>query len=70
MPLASWMRGRFGDFAREVWFGSGASKAGYLHRDAVERLFAQHRKGEADHGRMLYAIAVFGFWWLENRERA
>jgi asparagine synthase (glutamine-hydrolysing) len=70
MPLASWMRGRFGEFAREVWFDSGASKAGYLDRSAVERLFAEHGKGEADHGRMLYAIAVFGFWWLDNREHA
>ena len=57
------MRGRLGDFAREAWYDSGAATAGYLDADAVNRLFGEHKRGEANHSRMLYAIAVFGFWW-------
>ncbi|WP_340318166.1 asparagine synthase (glutamine-hydrolyzing) [Rhizorhabdus argentea] len=67
MPLASWFRGDFGGFARDVWHESGAGDAGYLERGEVEKLFIEHRKGQADHSRMLYAIAVFGLWWADNR---
>lgn len=67
-PLANWMRGRLGDFAREAWHDSGAAAAGYLDPAAVDGLFAEHRRGEADHGRILYAVAVFSFWWLDSRD--
>jgi asparagine synthase (glutamine-hydrolysing) len=67
MPLASWMRGRLGDVARETWYDSGAAAAGLLDAQAVERLFVEHKRGDANHGRTLYAIAVFGSWWLRAR---
>jgi asparagine synthase (glutamine-hydrolysing) len=67
VPLANWMRGSFGDLARETWHESGLSEAGYLDPSAVERLFAEHKRGEADHGRFLYAIAVFALWSLDDR---
>lgn len=67
MPLAAWLRGDFGVFAREVWNDGGARDAGYLDPVAVERIFDEHRRGAADHGRMLYAIAVFSLWWRDTR---
>lgn len=67
IPHARWLRGRFGEVAREAWNDSGAAAAGYLDPLAVERLFAEHRRGEADHGRMLYAIAAVAFWWRDQR---
>ena len=67
IPYADWFRGRLGDFARETWRSSGAADADYLVPDAVERLFDEHRRGEADHGRMLYAIAAFAIWWRDLR---
>ncbi len=43
-PLAAWMRGRLGEFARDAWHDSGAADAGYLDpNNVVERLFAEHR---------------------------
>jgi asparagine synthase (glutamine-hydrolysing) len=33
----------------------------------VEQLFDEHRRGAADHGRILYAIAMFSCWWAEQR---
>lgn len=65
IPMADWLRGRFGDFARETWRSSGAAEAGYLDGGAVERLFAEHRQGAADHSRMLYAVTAFGIWWRD-----
>jgi asparagine synthase (glutamine-hydrolysing) len=62
IPMAEWLRGGFGDFARSTWNDSGAANLGYVRPQAAERLFAEHRSGEADHSRMLYALTVFGLW--------
>ena len=63
LPFAEWFRGDFADFAQEAWSGSGAARAGYLRPAAVEALFAEHRAGTANHGRVLYAVAMFALWW-------
>jgi asparagine synthase (glutamine-hydrolysing) len=65
LPFAEWFRGDFADFARQAWRESGAAAAGYLRPEAVEALFEEHRAGRADHGRILYAIAMFGCWWRQ-----
>ncbi|MEO8455701.1 MAG: asparagine synthase C-terminal domain-containing protein, partial [Sphingomicrobium sp.] len=67
LPLADWFMGGFNDFARESWSSSGASELGLLNKKGVEQLFDEHRRGVADHGRMLYAIAMFSCWWKEQR---
>jgi asparagine synthase (glutamine-hydrolysing) len=70
MPLADWFVGGFNDFAREAWRSSGAADAGFLDPIGVERLFEEHRGGQANHGRILYAIAMFSCWWNEQRYAA
>jgi asparagine synthase (glutamine-hydrolysing) len=67
MPLADWFTGDFNDFARDAWHSSGAADAGYLNSGAVEHLFEEHRSGTLNHGRVLYAIAMFSCWWKEQR---
>ena len=66
IPFAEWFRGDFSRFAREAWNESGARQLGYLQPDAVEQLFAEHARGEANHGRILYAIAMFSCWWQQS----
>ena len=63
LPFADWFMGGFNDFAREAWRSSGFAELGFLDRANVERLFDEHRKGTADHGRILYAVAMFSCWW-------
>ena len=65
LPFKDWFRGEFSDFAREAWNDSGAAASGYLQPRAVEQLFDEHRAGLADHGRILYAIAMFSCWWQQ-----
>jgi asparagine synthase (glutamine-hydrolysing) len=62
IPMAAWLRSGFGDFARAAWQDSGAANLGYVRPDAVDRLFAEHKRGDADHSRMLYSLTVFGLW--------
>lgn len=69
MPLADWFVGGFSDFAFEAWTSSGAVDAGFLNGAEVKRLFEDHRNGRANHGRLLYALAMFGCWWKDQREQ-
>jgi asparagine synthase (glutamine-hydrolysing) len=67
LPFADWFMGGFSDFAREAFRSSGVAELGFLDVDGVERLFDEHRRGAADHGRILYAIAMFSCWWDQQR---
>jgi asparagine synthase (glutamine-hydrolysing) len=67
LPLADWFMGGFNDFAREAWASSGVADLGILDRQGIDRLFDEHRAGIADHGRMLYAIAMFSCWWKQQQ---
>jgi asparagine synthase (glutamine-hydrolysing) len=67
LPFADWFMGGFSDFAREAWRSSGVADLGFLDSSGVERLFDEHRSGMADHGRILYAIAMFSCWWDQQR---
>jgi asparagine synthase (glutamine-hydrolysing) len=69
IPMADWLRGRFGKFARDTWNDSGAAQLGYVRPAAVERLFAEHSSGAADHSRMLYALTVFALWSADAKSR-
>jgi asparagine synthase (glutamine-hydrolysing) len=66
LPFAEWFGGDFADFARQAWYESGAMHSGYLQNKAIDELFVEHRAGTANHGRILYAIAMFGCWWQQN----
>lgn len=67
LPFGEWFRGDFSSFAEEAWHESGAVHSGYLRPEAVDALFAEHRAGLRNHGRILYAIAMFGCWWQQAR---
>ena len=70
LPLADWFMGGFNDFARDAWTSSGVADLGILDKAGVDRLFEEHRSGAADHGRMLYAIAMFSCWWKDQQPAA
>jgi asparagine synthase (glutamine-hydrolysing) len=66
LPFAEWFRGGFSDFAAEAWHDGSARHSGYLQPAAVDQLFAEHKAGLANHGRILYAIAMFSCWWQQS----
>ena len=67
IPHAPWLRGAFGEFGQATWRESGAADAGYLDPGQVDALFAEHKRGAADHARMIYAVTVFAIWWRDIR---
>ena len=70
LPFSDWFMGGFSDFAREAWRSSGVAELGFLDAKCVEQLFDEHRRGAADHGRILYAIAMFSCWWNQQHAAA
>jgi asparagine synthase (glutamine-hydrolysing) len=64
--FAEWFKSDFAAFAREAWNDSGARRSGYLRPAVVDQLFAEHEAGRVNHGRALYAIAMFSCWWQQN----
>ena len=70
VPHAAWLRGPFGQAARDIWRDGEFATAGYLDMDAVEGLYRQHRDGTADHARLLYAVLVLAIWWRDTRLEA
>lgn len=67
LPFAEWFRGDFSNFVREAWRDSGAMQSGFLQSNVVDALVAEHQAGVANHGRTLYAIAMFSCWWQQNQ---
>lgn len=66
IPFAEWFKSDFAAFAREAWNDGGARAAGYLRPEVVDQLFAEHEAGLGNHGRALYAIAMFSCWWSQT----
>lgn len=66
LPFVEWFRGDFSRFAREAWNDSGVKQMGFLRAEAVQHLFDEHSKGLANHGRILYAIAMLSCWWQQS----
>jgi asparagine synthase (glutamine-hydrolysing) len=69
IPLTEWFAGDFGSYARELWQDSGFRLAGYLAPAAVDAVFEEHRTGERDHGRFLYALTIFCLWYAGRGTR-
>lgn len=70
IPLAEWFAGDFGNFAFELWNDSGLRSASFFSPTAVDAVFEAHRTGQRDHGRFLYALAIFCLWWAGRRVTA
>jgi len=69
MPLAEWFSGDFGRYAEELWREGGVAQSGYLNPSAIDTIFREHRAGRRDHGRLLYALAIFCLWWADRPSR-
>jgi asparagine synthase (glutamine-hydrolysing) len=73
IPLGAWFRGPLRELAGDVLLGPQARDRGQLRPAAVERLLAEHARGERDHGHGLWCLLVLELWqrsWLEAKSPA
>ncbi|TPG43649.1 asparagine synthase (glutamine-hydrolyzing) [Sphingomonas koreensis] len=69
IPLHQWFSGDLGGHVRDLWNDSGLAHSGFLSQAGFDAVMAEQRSGRRDHGRLLYAIAIFAYWWMADRER-
>ncbi len=62
IPVSTWLRGPLYETARELLLDDGLARRGYFRPEAIARLLAEHRNGQFDHGRRLWALMIFEMW--------
>jgi asparagine synthase (glutamine-hydrolysing) len=65
MPVAEWFRGELGDLAGDLLLSPRALQRGYFRREALERLFAEHRSLAQDHGYRLWTLLFLELWFRQ-----
>jgi asparagine synthase (glutamine-hydrolysing) len=65
VPLVRWFREDLRTLPSDVLLDKRATDRGYIRRDEVERLIAQHRAGEADHSLRLWVLLQLEMWHRE-----
>jgi asparagine synthase (glutamine-hydrolysing) len=63
MPVAEWFRGELGEMAGDLLLSPRALQRGYFRREALERLFSEHRSLAQDHGYRLWTLLFLERWF-------
>jgi asparagine synthase (glutamine-hydrolysing) len=69
-PIGPWIAGPFADAWRSEVLAMNSRTRATVDGDVVERMFADHRRGAADHGYVLWALWVFERWAHQQRTTA
>ena len=62
VPLAEWFRGPLRATLCDILEPARVEKGGLLDAAAVDTLLRDHLAGRADHGRVLWSLAVLEAW--------
>ncbi len=66
-PYANWLRAPLPDFARAALAPAALAEGGYFELATVQRLLAEHRRGQANHGRLLLGVLGIQLWDAQLR---
>lgn len=64
-PLADWLRGELGGFARELLLDPVARERGHFRPDRVATLIDQHAQGVEDHSQGIWRLMIYELWHRE-----
>lgn len=62
MPFAAWLRAPLRSWADDLLSPSALAASGFYDVARVERLWARHRSGAADHAAQLWPVLMFEAW--------
>jgi asparagine synthase (glutamine-hydrolysing) len=65
VPLDRWFRHELRDLPAERLLDPAALERGYLRREEIERLIAEHQDGRADHSSRIWALLQLDGWHRE-----
>jgi asparagine synthase (glutamine-hydrolysing) len=63
IPVAAWLRGELGPFARDVLSRETVERQGYLDPAAVTRVLDRHISGKEDLSRQIWGLLNFTLWF-------
>jgi asparagine synthase (glutamine-hydrolysing) len=64
-PLAAWLRGELGSFAREVLLDPVARQRGHFRPERVASLMDRHARGVEDHSQGIWTLMIYELWHRE-----
>lgn len=62
VPVSDWFREQLAPWIDERLSAQKLEAFGFLNGSTVRRLLSEHRDGRADHGRLIWSIAIIGEW--------
>jgi asparagine synthase (glutamine-hydrolysing) len=63
IPVAAWLRGDLGPFARDVLSAETIERQGYLRPEAVTSVLEQHVSGKEDLSQQIWGLLSFTLWF-------
>ena len=70
LPIAEWLRGDLGSFARDVLLDPQTRQRGLLNPAYAGDLLTRHIDGREDHSRQLWTLLVLELWQREQTHRS
>lgn len=69
LPIAEWLRGDLGSFARDVLLDPVARERGLLDAEYARGMLDRHTAGREDHSRQIWTLLVLELWQRERIAR-
>jgi asparagine synthase (glutamine-hydrolysing) len=69
LPIADWLRGDLGSFARDVLLDPQTRERGLLNAAYAGDLLKRHLEGREDHSRQIWTLLVLELWQREPTDR-
>ncbi|HEY58939.1 MAG TPA: asparagine synthase (glutamine-hydrolyzing) [Anaerolineae bacterium] len=66
VPVGAWLRGPLRPWMQELLLGDASPLRPWIRREVVARLVEEHATGREDHGKRLWALAVWAMWWAQQ----
>jgi asparagine synthase (glutamine-hydrolysing) len=68
LPIADWLRGDLGSFARDVLLDPQTRQRGLLNPAYAGVLLKRHIEGREDHSRQIWTLLVLELWQRESKD--
>jgi asparagine synthase (glutamine-hydrolysing) len=70
LPIADWLRGDLGSFARDVLLDPQTRQRGLLNPSYGGDLLKRHVEGREDHSRQIWSLLVLELWQREAKDKS
>jgi asparagine synthase (glutamine-hydrolysing) len=69
LPFSAWLRDEVREWARDLLAPATIRRRGLFDPEVVTRLLAEHERGSADHGSLIFGLATLELWHEQYLDR-